>query len=85
MKKALIPAEVIAHFDIQGKITPYKVKYEEDGIKIIQISKLIKRGLNTFAGNSVEVYECAALQDNREIMFVLNYEKKLSKWFLTQM
>ncbi len=84
MKGVLIPAEVIAHFDIQGKITPYKIKYEEDGIRIIQITRLIRRSTNTFAGNYVEVYECAALENNCEVMFVLNFEKKLSKWFLTK-
>lgn len=85
MKNCIIPVEAIAHFDTDGKITPYKIRYEEDGIKIVQISRLIRRELNTFAGNPVEVYECIAVKNNREIMFVLNFEKKLGKWFLTRM
>ena len=84
MKNNGIPVEVIAHFDIRGKITPYKIKYEQDGTNIMYISRLLKRDVNKFAGIQMEVYECAAQKENREILFALNYEKKLNKWFLTK-
>ena len=85
MKNLMIPAEVIAHFDTAGKITPYRVRYENEGIKIIQISKLLKRNINAFAGNQVEVFECSAIKECTEFIIVLNFEKKLNKWFLTKL
>ncbi|MBN2879018.1 MAG: hypothetical protein JXN65_05240 [Clostridia bacterium] len=84
MKKTMIPAEVIAHFDTKGIITPYRIKYEKEGIQIMQISRILKRGVNTFGGNTVEVYDCVAMKEDCEICFALNFEKKLSRWFLTK-
>lgn len=85
MKSMMIPAEVIAHFDTEGKVTPYRVRYEKDGISIMRVSRLLKRGVSMFSGNTVEIYECAAICEDSEVLFVLNFEKKLNKWFLTKL
>ncbi len=85
MNNLMIPVEVIAHFDTAGKITPYRIRYENEGIEIIQISTLLKRSINTFAGNQVEIFECSAIQERTEYIIILNFEKKLNKWFLTKL
>ena len=84
MNKIIIPAEVIVHFDTEGKITPYRIRFEDGGIKIIKISKLLKRTINTFAGNPVEIYECSAQKNGCEILFILNFERNINKWFLSK-
>ena len=85
MKEHMIPAEVIAHFDTQGIITPYRIRYNLDGKKIIYVSKLLKRNASFSSGRSVEIFECVGCKDDYEIIFVLNYEKRINQWFLTKL
>ena len=85
MKRTSTPVEVIAHFGTDGIITPYRVKYEQDDTNVLQIIRILKRDLNTFAGNPIETYDCVAKVKNNKIYFTLNYEKKINKWFLTKL
>jgi len=81
----MIPVEVIAHFDIDGKITPYRVRYpKDDDMKIVYICRLLNRSINTLAGNPVEVFDCVAKDKSCEVFFALNHEKTVNKWFLTK-
>jgi len=85
MRKLMIPAEVIAHFNTNGLITPYRIRYEHDGKKVLYVSKLLKRNTSMNSGRIVEVFECVGCRGDYEIVFVLNFEKKLSQWFLTKL
>ena len=84
MKESMIPAEVIAHFDTKGIITPYRIRYKLEDSKIIYVTKLLKRTTNITVGNIIESFECVGCKDDCEITFVLKFEKKLNQWFLTK-
>lgn len=81
MKTALIPVEVVVHFDIDGIITPYKIKYTQDSKKTMTIYKILKHETNTYAGHVIELFECIALTESIELYLTLNYERKINKWF----
>lgn len=85
MEKIMIPAEVIAHFDTKGIITPYRIRYEYEGTKIIHVSRLLKRSTSPFETRDMEIFECVGCKDNHEIIFALKYEKKINQWFLTKL
>lgn len=85
MKESMIPAEVIAHFDTKGVITPYRIRYKLEDNKIIYVTKLLKRNTNITVGNIIETFECVGIKDDYEIIFVLKFEKKLNQWFLTKL
>lgn len=84
MMDNMIPAEVIAHFDTKGIITPYRIRYKLEGSKIIYVTKLLKRSTLTTVGNIIDVFECAGCRDDYEIIFALKFEKKSNQWFLSK-
>lgn len=85
MSKAMIPAEVIAHFSTDGVITPYRIRYNYEGNKIIYVTKLLKRNTSITVGSTIEIFECSGCRDDYEFVFALNYEKKINQWFLAKL
>lgn len=85
MSNIMIPAEVIVHFDTAGIITPYRIRYEYEGKKIIYVSRLLKRSTSMYSGRALEIFECVGCKDNYEITFALKFEKKINQWFLTKL
>lgn len=76
MKLLNHPVDMIAIFDSQGKIIPFKFKYET---KIIKVEKIIKYYQEKLAGNKRIVFVC--LHDGKD-MYELKYELENHKWFL---
>lgn len=85
MIENMIPAEVIALFDIKGIITPYRIRYNLEGSKIIYVTKLLKRDTSITVGNIVETFECIGCRDDYKITFALKFEKKTNQWFLAKL
>lgn len=84
MKNVMMPIEVISHFGIDGKITPYRFRYNLNGETVVKIDSVIKRDVNVFAGNPVQVFSCISHKNGSEIIFELRYEIKKNKWFLAK-
>ncbi len=76
MKLLNHPIEMIAVFDIDGKITPAKFRYED---KVVRVEKIIKRQKEKLAGNERWVFTCMHQQN---YLYELKYEIDTQKWFL---
>lgn len=76
MKVLNHPIDVIAVFDKEGKIKPYKFKYND---KPVIIHRVMKRYLEKLAGNNRIVFVC--IQNERDV-YKLKYEIDSQKWFL---
>ena len=83
MKVVAKNIEMIAYFDVTGKIKPIRFRLEEDSRqKVIRISKIIKTDTEKFCGNKMMVYTCSAVINNVEKIFELKYDIEKMKWIL---
>ncbi|MBN2287502.1 MAG: hypothetical protein JXQ26_03835 [Tissierellales bacterium] len=76
MKLLNHPVDMIAIFDCQGKITPYKFKYEDRPVKVDQVIRYYQEKL---AGNIRIVFVCI---NRGSDMYELKYELDSHKWYL---
>ena len=67
---------VIAIFDEEGKITPYKFKYNDKPVLILRV---MKSYLEKLAGNYRLVFVCI---HNEKDVYELKYELDSYKWYL---
>jgi len=70
------PIDMIAVFNINGDIKPFKFKYKDKKIKVEKIIDIKKEKL---AGNRRLVFVC--MTDRKDI-YELKYEIDSHKWFL---
>ena len=78
--------EVIAHFSMDGKLTPYRLKYQisDESSIVIKIDKVMTQQTDFYTGNVIYVYDCRAVINNTESIFQIKYELKSCKWFLSR-
>ena len=77
--------EAIAHFDEEGKPTPYRIKVQENEKSVvIKIKKVISFQSTELVGNKLYVYECNALLHEQDRFLQLKYEVKTCRWFLSK-
>lgn len=70
------PIDMIAVFDAEGKIVPFKFKYKDKAVKVEKIMKSYEEKL---AGNKRIVFVC---MHNGKDIYELKYELDSHKWFL---
>lgn len=80
-----IPVECIAECDKEGKITPMRVRFEnQDDICIIKpiqvLSREEKKGMGV--ANTIHTFRCQAPIDGRHIVFILQFETNAKLWHL---
>ncbi|MDP3386560.1 MAG: hypothetical protein Q8S24_04950 [Eubacteriales bacterium] len=76
MKLLNHPIDMIAIFEIGGKIVPFKFKYED---KPVKVGKIVKQYREKLAGNERIVFVC---MNNGKDLYELKYELDSQKWFL---
>lgn len=77
--------QMIAWFDLDGKVNPIKFKYEEekDGCsKVIIIDKIMKRDLEKLAGNLMWRFTCSSKIDGIESIYEIKYDLINGRWLL---
>ena len=76
MKVLNHPIDVIALFDQEGHITPYKFKFKD---KPVVVHRVMKSYLEKLAGNNRFVFIC--IHNERDV-YELKYELDSHKWYL---
>lgn len=76
--------QVIAWFDVDGKIHPVKFKYEEEneGCRVICINRIWNREFEKFAGNPMWKFTCSSIIDGLEKNYYIKYDILNSRWLL---
>jgi len=82
MQILMTPIEVIAHFDIEGKPHPLRLKLEGEAVKIGQVISTTEEKL---AGNKMLIFRCQSEVDGELKPFEIKYELGTCKWFLWKM
>ena len=82
MKTLMQPIEMIAWFDIPGKLRPIRFRHNGDVVKVEQILKISEEKL---AGNRMTIYDCQSEIHGQMRRFELKYEILTFKWFLFKM
>jgi len=78
------PIEVIALFDFEGNAVPIRFRYEDESqaLRVIKVSKIIKKDKEKFAGNAMIKYTCETCDNDTMKLFELRYEIDSLKWYL---
>ncbi len=86
MRRLMQNIEVIAHFSMDGKLTPYRLKYQtsDERCIVIKINQVMTQQTDFYTGNMIYVYDCSAVINNIEQLFQIKYELKSCKWFLSK-
>lgn len=77
--------QMIAWFDLEGKVNPIKFKYEEESngfCKVIVIDKIIKRDLEKLAGNLMWKFTCSSKIGGIERIYEVKYDLVNGRWLL---
>lgn len=83
MKVVAKNIEMIAHFDIDGKIKPIRFRYMENNEhQVVKINKIITIDSEKYCGNKMLVYTCSAVINNIEKIFEIKYDIEGCKWIL---
>lgn len=87
MKLIRKPIEVIALFDFEGNAVPIRFRYEDEGqeMRVIKVSRIIKKDKDKFAGNIMIKYTCETCDNGTVKLFELRYEIDSLKWYLYKM
>ena len=81
MKTLMTPIEVLAHFDMEGKPHPLRLKLEGETVKIGVISTTEEK----LAGNKVILFRCQSEIDGILKPYEIKFELGTCKWFLWKM
>lgn len=85
MKSVFKEIEVIAHFDIDGSIRPYRFKYETpDGNVVVVIDKIIHSAKSRYGGFFSLVYDCRVTINDIARMIQLRYDIASCKWCISK-
>jgi hypothetical protein len=82
MKILATPIEVLAYYDLTGKLKPLRYKLNDETIKIEQVVSVTEEKL---AGNRMLVYRCQSEIKGELRPFELKYELNTCKWMLWKM
>ena len=79
-----IPIEMISHTDIDGKITPLRLRYEKEGGEKVTIcfckEDTIARGEYNFVGVKELQFICSTVADGTRISMEIRYRVANEKW-----
>ena len=80
----IFPIEMIAHTDIDGKITPLRLRYEKEGGEKVTIcfckEDTIARGEYNFVGVKELQFICSTVADGTRTTMELRYRVANEKW-----
>ena len=82
MQILMTPMEVIAHFDINGKLRPLRLRLEGEAVKIEQVVSMTEERL---AGNKMLCFRCQSEIGGELKPFEIKFELNTCKWFLWKM
>lgn len=84
MKVVAKPIEMVAWFEDGGRVNPvrFRIKGEEEILRVIKINKVLKRETEKLAGNLMQIFTCTSVINGRETIFELKYEISTCKWIL---
>ena len=82
MKTIMQPIEMIAWFDIPGKLRPIRFRYEG---KVVKVEQIIRISEEKLAGNLMKIFECQSEIHGQQKRFELKFEIGTCKWFLYKM
>jgi hypothetical protein len=84
MKALCKPIEVIASFDIEGKILPVRFRYLDDreDVSVVKIDRILKMDMASFAGNKVFKFSCASHCNGLRKTYEIGYEIDSCHWFV---
>lgn len=75
--------DMIACFDKEGKINPFKFRYEEeDETKVVCVNKVLKREYKKLAGIPMMEFTCSSVIDGVEKRYIVKYDALNFKWIV---
>lgn len=84
MKVLMKPIEMIASFNIEGKLRPARYRLVEENV-VIKIDRIDYIEEEKLAGNKMYIYRCTSIVGGAEKVYELKYEIGTCKWFLYKM
>lgn len=87
MKVLMKPVDMICINSREGRLTPLRFKWSEDGgdTRVIRIGRVLSCKEEKLAGNRMLVYVVESQLDDTERVFEMKYELSTMKWFLFKM
>ncbi|NNU78584.1 hypothetical protein [Clostridium estertheticum] len=84
MKIIAKSVEMVSWTDTNGIINPirFRIANKDDSISVIKIDKVITRGNEKLAGNTMLVYKCQSVISELDRQYELKYELSSCKWIL---
>jgi len=81
-----MPVDVIATFNVQGKIKPNYIRLEDEThtLRTYKIEDIVFSREEKYAGISVLLFCCNIMIDNRIQMMNIKYHIKTHQWVLVQ-
>ncbi|MGL4569999.1 MAG: hypothetical protein ACRCVJ_02900 [Clostridium sp.] len=78
------PVQMIAWFDMEGKINPVRFKYEEEDedCKVVCINRILNREFEKLAGNPMWKFTCSSIVDGVENTYSIKYDLLTNRWLL---
>lgn len=75
---------MIAWFGNEGRVNPvkFRIKDEEENLKVIKINKILKVEKEKIAGNIMHKFTCMGVINGIEKLFEVKYEINTCKWTL---
>lgn len=84
MKVVLKEIEMIASFDVNGKIKPerFRLETDYDGLMVIKVDTILSVQEENNNGRKKLVYECQSLIDNITKQYIIKFDLSTSTWIL---
>ncbi len=82
MKVVAKPVDMLALFDVAGRIHPIRFRLEEDENIVIKVDEVFSRSFEKKAGIPVYIFDCISNIQGESKAYQLKYEIEESKWML---
>lgn len=82
MKVVAKPIDMLALFDVAGRIHPIRFRLEEDHQIVVKVDQVFSRSLEKKAGIPVHVFDCISDIDGQRKAYQLKYEIEENRWIL---
>lgn len=75
--------DVIAIFDPEGKIRPWRFKYDEqDETIVVDVNRLMKREIQKIEGQTYVIFRCQSMIHGRETVYEITFNRDKLVWKL---
>lgn len=82
MKVVAKPVDMLALFDVAGRIHPIRFRLEEDERIVIKVDEIFSRSFEKKAGIPVYIFDCISRINGESRAYQLKYEIEDNRWIL---